>query len=71
MRWGLPTMAIASLVGDLAARQPGTGIEDAFTAVGLLGALIFVGAGSSRSGWPPWHRSAVTGPGPPHGSGSS
>ena len=50
MRWGLPTVAIAWLVGDIAARQAGTGIEDAFTAVAFLGALVFVGAGTLALG---------------------
>ncbi len=50
MRWGLPTVAIAWLVGDLASRQAGTGIHDAFTAVAFLGALIFVGAGTLALG---------------------
>lgn len=50
MRWGLPTVGIAWLIGDLAARQAGTGIEDAFTAVAFFGALVFVGAGTLALG---------------------
>ena len=37
MRWGLPTVAIAWLIGDLAARQADPGVHDAFTAVAFLG----------------------------------
>jgi hypothetical protein len=45
MRWGLPAVAIAWLIGDLAARQAGPGIHEAFTAVAFLGSTVFVGAG--------------------------
>jgi hypothetical protein len=45
MRWGLPALAVAWLVGDLAARRAGADIQDAFTAVAFLGSLVFVGAG--------------------------
>jgi hypothetical protein len=45
MRWGLPALALAWLVGDLAARQAGPEVRDAFTAVAFLGSIVFVGAG--------------------------
>ena len=45
MRWGLPALAVAWLVGDLAARQAGPEVHDAFTAVAFLGSIVFVGAG--------------------------
>jgi hypothetical protein len=45
MRWGLPALAVAWLVGDLAARQAGPEVRDAFTAVAFLGSIVFVGAG--------------------------
>ena len=45
MRWGLPAVAVAWLIGDLAARQAGPGIHEAFTTVAFIGSLIFVTTG--------------------------
>jgi hypothetical protein len=42
---GLPTVAVAWLVGGLAAAGTGPEVEAAFTAVAFLGTLLFVGAG--------------------------
>jgi hypothetical protein len=45
LRWGLPALAVAWLVGDLAARSNGPILHDAFTAMAFIGSLLFVGAG--------------------------
>jgi len=45
MRWGLPVLAAAWLIGDLAARNGGPLLHDAFTAVAFIGSLLFIGSG--------------------------
>jgi hypothetical protein len=45
MRWGLPVLGAAWLIGDVAARNAGPLLHDAFTAVAFIGALVFIGAG--------------------------
>jgi hypothetical protein len=45
MRWGLPIVALAWLIGSLAAREAGPAVLDAFTAVAFIGSLVFIGAG--------------------------
>jgi len=45
MRWGLPVVAVAWLIGDLAAGRAGSGIQEAFTALAFIGSLMFVGSG--------------------------
>ena len=45
MRWGLPALAIAWLIGTLAAREVSPAVADAFTAVAFIGSLVFIGAG--------------------------
>ncbi len=45
MRWGLPALAIAWLIGTLAAREVSPAVADSFTAVAFIGSLVFIGAG--------------------------
>jgi hypothetical protein len=45
MRWGLPAVAVAWLIGDLAAGRADPGIQEAFTALAFIGSLMFVGSG--------------------------
>jgi len=45
MRWGLPTVAVAWLIGHLAASQAGPGLQEPFTALAFIGSLVFVGSG--------------------------
>jgi hypothetical protein len=66
MRWGLPVVAAAWLIGDLAARNAGPLIHEAFTAVAFIGSLVFVGAGVLALGLA--RLAAVRGDGPGGGS---
>ncbi|MGH2488559.1 MAG: DUF4129 domain-containing protein, partial [Candidatus Limnocylindria bacterium] len=45
MRWGLPAVAIAWLIGDLAASRVGSSLLEPFTAVAFIGSLVFIGSG--------------------------
>jgi len=45
MRWGLPALALAWLIGDLAAGRVGPSLQEPFTAVAFIGSLVFVGSG--------------------------
>ena len=66
MRWGLPVLIAAWLIGDLAARNGGPLLHDAFTAVAFIGSLLFIGSGVLALGLA--RLAAVRGDGP--GSGS-
>ncbi|MGH2488024.1 MAG: hypothetical protein ACRDFR_00180, partial [Candidatus Limnocylindria bacterium] len=45
MRWGLPALALAWLIGDVAAGRVGPSLQEPFTAVAFIGSLVFVGSG--------------------------
>jgi hypothetical protein len=66
MRIGLPVLAIAWLVGAVAARNVSPEVQDAFTAVAFIGSLVFVGAGVLALGLA--RLAAVRGDGPGGGS---
>lgn len=66
MRWGLPALAAAWLVGTLAARAASPAVLEAFTAVAFIGSLVFVGAGVLALGLA--RLAAVRGDGPGGGS---
>jgi uncharacterized protein YfiM (DUF2279 family) len=66
MRVGLPVLAIAWLVGAVAARNVSPGVQDAFTAVAFIGSMVFVGAGVLALGLA--RLAAVRGDGPGGGS---
>ncbi len=66
MRWGLPLLAGAWLIGDLAARNGGPLLDDAFTAVAFIGSLVFIGSGVLALGLA--RLEAVRGDGPGGGS---
>ncbi|MEK6191390.1 MAG: DUF4129 domain-containing protein [Chloroflexota bacterium] len=66
MRWGLPVVAVAWLIGDLTAGRAGPGIQEAFTALAFIGSLMFVGSGVLALGLA--RLAAVRGDGPGGGS---
>lgn len=66
MRWGLPVLVGAWLIGDLAARNGGPLLHDAFTAVAFIGSLLFIGSGVLALGLA--RLAAVRGDGPGGGS---
>lgn len=66
MRMGLPILALAWLVGAVAARNAGSEVQDAFTAVAFIGSMVFVGAGVLALGLA--RLAAVRGDGPGGGS---
>ena len=66
IRWGLPAVAVAWLVGTLAARAASPAVLEAFTAVAFIGSLVFIGAGVLALGLA--RLAAVRGDGPGGGS---
>jgi hypothetical protein len=66
VRWGLPILGVAWLIGDVAARANGPILHDAFTAMAFIGSLLFVAAGVLALGLA--RLAAVRGDGPGGGS---
>ncbi len=66
MRWGLPVLVAAWLIGALAARNAGPLLHDAFTAIAFIGSLLFIGSGVLALGLA--RLAAVRGDGPGGGS---